>query len=395
MAFVQHGDYRAASDLCATDAQEPYFGMRYSVAVTREFCGDWPRLIMSLDAPQAYRQVGDEGRETLLGYTPPAKWHGIPGTATLAVHRLTREICHQIEGFRATGLVLRTAGLLALKLLQYSTAREGGGLPTLVLFANSFLAPDQRTQRLNHELARLCNHPSVFLVGNHRQVSTQSMIDCGVAPAKAVAYDWPGARHPRDYAVKTRDTAQPIVIVYAATLTATKGIGDLIEAVGILRARGVNVQLTAFGAGSEEAALQALAQRVAPGRVTFPGRVDNDVLFAALRQATLACVPSRPEWQEGGSLILTEALAARTPAIISNQPMFARTFQDGEGLRLFQATAPASLADAVQAATGDPAEYARLSVGTAAAFARVECRTTFGDLLQRWKAASCGPATMS
>ncbi|MEI8197637.1 MAG: glycosyltransferase, partial [Phycisphaerae bacterium] len=325
-----------------------------------------------------------------LVYPPPTKWHGIPGTATLAVKRQARRISRAIEAFGTTGLVLRTAGLLALELLKYSTTRKGGGLPTLVLFANSFLAPDRRSQRLNRELARLCNHPSVLLVGNHRQVSTQSMIDYGVLPAKAVAYDWPGARHPRDYPVKTLDPARPVVILYAATMIESKGIGDLIAAVGILVQRGLDVRLSAFGTGPDESVMRALAERVAPGRVSFPGRVDNDVLFKALRECTLVCVPSRPEWQEGGSLILTEALASRTPVVLSDQPMFARTFHDGEGVRFFKAADPASLAaaiDNVLAPANGCLTYQKLSETAVEAFGRAECTTTMGEVLMRWRAA--------
>jgi glycosyltransferase involved in cell wall biosynthesis len=227
----------------------------------------------------------------------------------------------------------------------------------------------------------------VFLVGNHRQVSTQSLIDCGVDPAKAVAYDWPGARHPRDYEVKSYESGAPVRLVYAATMAAAKGIGDLIEAVGLLRGQGVDVSLTAFGVGPDQEAMQTLAQRVAPGRVTFPGRVDNDVLFAALRSCTLACVPTRPDWQEGGSLVLTEALASRTPAIIADQPLFLRTFQDGQGLHLFAAGDPAALRGAVLRALASPEHYVELSEGTIAAFERTACRATFGELLERWKKA--------
>ncbi len=35
----------------------------------------------------------------------------------------------------------------------------------------------------------------------------------------------------------------------------------------------------------------------------------------------------------------------------------------------------------------DDSNYVRLSEGTAAAFARVECKTTFGDVVRKWKSA--------
>lgn len=382
IAFIQHGDHRAALQTIASGAKEPYFGMRYSVETMEAFCGANPKLIISLNpVTGAYRT--QNGNSTYLGYVPPTKWWKIPGTASLRSLLLAKRIIGELQRFKPTGVVIRTPGLLGLELLKYTSAHQ---ISTLVLFANSFYATDPRSERLNRKLADLCNQASVYLVGNHRQVSTQSMVDCGVNPNKAVAYDWPGARHPKDYGIKTLNPAKSMVMVYAATMVESKGIGDLITAVGLLGKQGIKVELRAFGTGPDEAAMKDLAQRVAPGQVTFPGRVDNEVLFQALRECTLACVPTRPEWQEGGSLILTEALASRTPVVLSDQPMFAQTFKDKEGVRFFQAANPESLAATLRAVVEDSSTYSLLSETTLEAFGRAECKTTFGDLLLRWQA---------
>ena len=83
--------------------------------------------------------------------------------------------------------------------------------------------------------------------------------------------------------------------------------------------------------------------------------------------------------------MLTEALASRTPTVLSDQAMFRRTFRDGEGVRFFQAGDPASLAGKIMGMISDEAAYASLSDSTTAAFAQAECRTRFGDVVERWK----------
>ena len=59
--------------------------------------------------------------------------------------------------------------------------------------------------------------------------------------------------------------------------------------------------------------------------------------LSALAAATLVCVPSRHEFPEGFPQTLTEALAARTPVVASDHPVFTRVLRDGEGVRYFPA----------------------------------------------------------
>lgn len=387
IAWVQHGDHWAALQSLGVGADrkgvESYFGMRYSVEVTEAFCGDNPKLIISLN-PQAgeYDQV--QGASRYLGYEPAKKFWKIPGSTRWNTLRLAKKIIREIEYFRPTHLVLRTPGLLGIKILEYATQKR---LSTLVMFANSFFANTPSEAVQHRKLLELCNNESVYLVGNHRCISTRSMLDYPLKPEKAVAYDWPGARQPKDYDTKDLEAGKPVILVYAATMLAVKGIGDLIQAVGKLRQQGINVQLTAFGVGADLAAMKTLAQNIAPAHISFPGQVNNDVLFEALRKATVVCIPTRPEWQEGGSLILTEALASRTPVVLSNQSLFQKTFVDMEGICFFQAGNGESLAGSIARVVSDPLQYQQLSRSTLAAFERAVCPTTFGDLLERWRAS--------
>ncbi|WP_245529790.1 glycosyltransferase family 4 protein [Anaeromyxobacter dehalogenans] len=377
IAMVGHGDYSAALELIARGEPEPYFGMAYTLrTLDALFEGD-PHLVVSLNAP-AYRERRGAGE--LVGLPVRALPRPLPSTIAMALWG--RRIVRELERFRPTHLLLRTGGILAWQVLRYSVAR---GVGTLVVFANTFDDPDAKNRFVSRRLAPLLNDRSVFLVGNHKAPATSSMARFGIDPRKSIAWDWPGTRHPRDSPAKTLKPGAPWRVAYVGAMTEKKGVGDLLEGMRLLHARGRPVRLTAVGSGADLEALRARAKSLPPGLATFPGPVGNEEAFRLMLDSTLVCVPTRPEFTEGMPLTLTEALASRTPVVASDHPVFTQAFVDGRGLRFFRARSPASLADAIETVLSDPAEYARLSRTTADAYATVECPTSFGDLVQRWK----------
>jgi glycosyltransferase involved in cell wall biosynthesis len=378
IAVVQHGDYREAQRIIGSGQQEPYFGMTYSLQTLDNLLKDRPHLLISLEAPD-YQCAHGAGQ--LVGLPSPRLPRGVPGS--LAVLLRARRIRRQLKAFRPTHLLLRTNGLLACRMLRYGIRH---GLNTLAIFASYFDRSGLYNGLITRQLVRLLNHPSVFLAGNHRAPATQTMIECGLDSRKAVAWDWPGARHPRDYPTKTFPAGAPVEIVYVGSVGEIKGVGDLVQAMGSLQRRHVSARLTVAGDGPDLERYRELSAQLPAGTVSFAGRIPNEEAFKLMLRASLVCVPSRHEFPEGFPLTLTEALASRTPVIASDHPVFVRAFQDGQGVRYFRAGDPEALADTVQAVLADAEAYARLSELTAAAFAAVECKVTFGDLIDRWKA---------
>jgi glycosyltransferase involved in cell wall biosynthesis len=378
IASVQHGDYAEALRIIGRGEVEPYFGMAYTLGVLRELFADLAHLVVCLDSPP-YRER--QGRGEFVGLPLPSLPKPIPGRVSMALW--SRRIVAELHRFKPTHVFLRSGGVLALHVLRYCTRRE---LSTLAIFQNRFEGSDRRSRRLNLELKGLLNHPCVKLVGNHRWPATESMLEWGVDPAKAVAWDWPNARHPRDSPVKSDAARMKREIIYVGAMTRAKGVGDLLEAVALLHERGRDVRLTAAGEGPDLARLRARAASMPPGLVTLPGRVSNDVAFRLMLESSLVCVPSRHEFSEGMPLTLTESLSTRTPTIISDHPVMAMAFVDGEGVRFFPEKNAAALADLVECTLSDAATYEALSRGTLDAFRRVECPTSFGDLVVRWRA---------
>jgi glycosyltransferase involved in cell wall biosynthesis len=333
---------------------------------------------VSLDAPR-YRIKGDGGQQ--IGQPLPSFPRWVP--CTVPTWLRARTILTLLRDFGPTHVLLRTSGLLGMAALRQCVQQK---IDTLVILAEVF---DPRGGRERRQLARfvgLLNDPCVYMVGNHRVPATQSMIERGVEAQKALAYDFAPARDPSQYPVKELGDQRPWRLVYVGSALADKGVAEVIEATALLARRGVPVATTLAGDGPDLGALRRQAEALPPGLVTFTGRIGNDQAFELMRGASLACVPSRHSYHEGMPLTLTEALASRTPVIVSDHPVMARAFRDGEGLRFFPAGDAGALAQTAQSILADPAEYRRLSQATAAAYARVECKALMPDLIARWSA---------
>lgn len=97
--------------------------------------------------------------------------------------------------------------------------------------------------------------------------------------------------------------------VYAGRLSAEKGVDVLIEAAARLPA----ITLEILGDGPARPELERLADRLAPGRVNFHGRVGKDAVHTAMRSALAVVVPSR--WYENQPITILEAFACGVPVI--------------------------------------------------------------------------------
>ncbi len=379
IAVVEHGDYAAAVKLIARGESEPYFGMGYTLRVLDGLFGSDPHLVVSLDAPSSRER---RGNGVLVGIPfrplPPP----LPGT--LAVLLWARRVIQELRRFRPTHLLLRTGGILGWMILRYCAANE---VSTLVILASTFDDPRARNRYINRRFARLLNHRCVMLVGNHRRPATDSMVRFGVERWKVVAWDWPGARHPREWPSKRLMAGATPQLLYVGSISEAKGVGDLIDAIGILNGRGCVVNVTVVGSGPDLARMRLRARGLGEGTIRFLGRVDNETAFRLMLESTVVCVPSRHAFSEGLPMSLTEALASRTPVVASDHPVLSEAFTDGVGLRFFHASDPRSLAGVVEDVLGSPERYEELSRSTVAAHASIECSTTFGDLIERWSSA--------
>ena len=120
--------------------------------------------------------------------------------------------------------------------------------------------------------------------------------------------------------ISTRDThgyaGRSFKLVQVARLdTRKKGQDTLIEAVSILKKRGVKVETTLIGDGPDRESLMGLAHKLDVGSsIHFAGQRGREYIYSHLREFDAMCHPSR--W-EGFGLTIAESMAAGLPLIVT------------------------------------------------------------------------------
>lgn len=205
--------------------------------------------------------------------------------------------------------------------------------------------------------------PSQFLA----DVMHRAKVD--IAPIRVVNHfvelDAGGAGSDSDASWVAARTAQPR-IVFAGRLSHEKGVDTLVRAMALVSAPG---QLHIAGDGPLRSELETLAEAVAPGRVTFHGRLDKAELQGLVGSAVAGVVPSR--WHENQPMTILEAFGLATPIVCTDLGGMPELVRDGvEGLVVPADDVPA-LAAALDGLLGDPGRAARMG-RTARARAEVD-----------------------
>jgi glycosyltransferase involved in cell wall biosynthesis len=138
-------------------------------------------------------------------------------------------------------------------------------------------------------------------------------------------------------------------ILTASRLVRAKGIEPLIDAVALMRERIPDVLLVIVGTGPlEEQLRQNVRARGLADTVRFTGFLDGDNLLHAYRAADLFVVPS--VGFEGFGLVVIEALACGTPAMVTPVAGLPETVLDLDPALIFRGIEPCDMADGMFAA---------------------------------------------
>jgi len=119
-------------------------------------------------------------------------------------------------------------------------------------------------------------------------------------------------------------------------------------------ARSAGVEATLLGAGELMDEV-----RTANPDAHVPGRVPREAVWAALRRARALVFSSR--WYETQGLVVSEALAAGTPAVVADVTAASGAIEHGATGLLFPAGDRDALAAALRTLDGDPARAAAMS----------------------------------
>ena len=155
--------------------------------------------------------------------------------------------------------------------------------------------------------------------------------------------------------------AEP-TFLYVGRLKRYKRIDLVLDALALLRERGVHARLRIAGRGDEEGRLRAQVERLGlADRVAFEGFVTEDRKRELLRQSWGAVLASP---KEGWGITNIEAAACGTPAVAADSPGLRESVVHGRTGLLVPYGSVAGLADALASLAADPARVAAL--GTAA-----------------------------
>jgi glycosyltransferase involved in cell wall biosynthesis len=142
-----------------------------------------------------------------------------------------------------------------------------------------------------------------------------------------------------------------------------KGFGDLIQACGLLRDRGIDFVCDIVGGGPLEAQLQKqITEARLDSQVRLLGpRSQQEVrrMLAAAQLFVLACVPEKDGGSDNLPTVIMEAMLARTPVISTELAGVPEMITPGKDGLLVLPQNPVALAEAMAGLLADPstAEY--------------------------------------
>jgi glycosyltransferase involved in cell wall biosynthesis len=159
------------------------------------------------------------------------------------------------------------------------------------------------------------------------------------------------------FATRPELGGQPYIL-FLSRLHYKKGLDILADAFRMIHARRLDLHLVV--AGPDDGAQADFVKRIAglASRAHLVGALHGREKWAALRDAAVFCLPSR---QEGFSVAILEALASRTPVVISEPCHFPEVAEADAGTIV--PLAAGAVADAVGRILADPG--ARRKMGDA------------------------------
>lgn len=240
-------------------------------------------------------------------------------------------------------------------------AAQRRNVPTLPMFADLFANTGPRALYRNLRLRKTLVGSHIPCVSNHNLNASSSVVS-GLFYPEARVVPWDHYTIKPKYPVKQRLRAHsPLRIFYAGRLFEAKGLGDTLRALPLLKAYGVDATLTVAGAGDQPFWHAQVKSLNLEQSVTFLGLIPNTDVVTKMHAHDVVIVPSRHNYAEGLPNVIYEALASRTPLVISDHPAFAGRLVPEHECLVFRAGDPKAQADSLLRLTTDGTLYECLS----------------------------------
>jgi glycosyltransferase involved in cell wall biosynthesis len=367
LLFIQFaGDYRDAVQRFAQGGDETYYAQKYSVNFVAE-------LAQKVDEVATLCCLTDSPYDELLENGVRAIGGGFKETLHL------RSLLRLIETYQPTHIVLR-APLEGV--IRWAIQKK---LKIFLTLADSFGSRGLRNTIRNYQLRQLLNHPQVDWVGNHGLTASKSLEKMGVDPKKIIPWDWPHVVSPSLFLPKNLPPPNHIfTLMYVGGIYLSKGLGDVLMALSMLRDRGISVQLKVAGTGDQDLLMQQCCELNLLNAVTFLGLIPNVEVVPQMREADLVVVPSRHEYPEGFPMTIYETLCSRTPLIVSDHPMFMDHLKHEVNALIFPAGNAMALSKNIEKLFNSPHLYSKLSIASHETWERLQLTAKWGDIVYHW-----------
>ena len=293
-------------------------------------------------------QVGREGREEgRLG-----RWWRLaasPFQLALAVVRHDAAIVHVNTSLDARGYFRDAMYVVVAKLL--------GARVVYQMHDNLFRVLEEPRSAFAPGLDRLARWPDAVVVLSEREA--RAWRGRGVAAALHVVPNGidcgPFLRQNR----AAPDPRAPLKLIYVGRLAPRKGLLESIEALRLVRSRGIAARLVVAGAGPEEARLREHARESGVARdVSFVGPAYGEQKARLLAQADALLLPS---YSEGLPYALLEAMAAGVVPVVTPVGAIPEVVRDGEHGLLVEPRDANAIAEAIARLARDRIAVARMS----------------------------------
>ncbi|MEO0868517.1 MAG: glycosyltransferase family 4 protein, partial [Cyanobacteria bacterium J06642_11] len=255
----------------------------------------------------------------------------------------------------------------------------------IAMFRDTLAGPGLKQRWDNYQLSKVLNHSGVDWVGGLGVETCETLAQMGVSRSKLVPWNWPPSNRAESFEPKQLQARpDPLKLIYAGPLLATRGIGDLLIAMAQLKSQGWNIQLKLVGQGDiSRFTIQAKRLQLEQ-QVAFIEQVPEHSLVHLIRRADLCIMPSRHESPEHSNAILNTCLQANTPIIASDHPMFQGSLSHGVNAMIFPAGNARTLSHSIDYLINHPDVYKKLSAASQTAWRSVQLPVNWLSFLEHW-----------
>jgi glycosyltransferase involved in cell wall biosynthesis len=367
LLIVQYaGDYRAATRNFAAGQDETYYAQRYSV-----------------DAVAALQQWANE--VTIICCTTQEVYDEVLPNGVRAIgagfshYNLKSELLKLLALHQPTHLI---TDLHDRPLLNWA---KRNNISTLTLFASSLATRGLLRKLTNFLLVRALNFSHVAWVGSYGINSALQLSRLGVHPQKIIPWDFiieptPGTFPPKS--LRTDD--RPWTIFYAGSLVESKGVGDILKAVALLKERGVAIQARLVGNDAEGLYAARAKQLRIENNVEFLGVVVTKTIELLMHDADVVMIPSHHDYLEGFPMTIHHGLKSRTPIVLSDHPMFQNLLVHESNALIFPAGHVADMAECIDRLRQDAELYEHLSNVSHKTWNQFRLSVKWADILEHW-----------